>query len=77
MESLARGEDDASGHYARAPLAITPAVRRARRTLFITKPGGLLGLRWSDLPDDVTLLSRFGLPQVLFPARSSGGGHDR
>jgi hypothetical protein len=61
MERLDRDDGDDWGHDARAPLVIWPATRRTRRTLFITKWGGLLGSVRGKVPDDVTIVTRFGI----------------
>jgi hypothetical protein len=44
-----------------APLQIVPAQRRARRTLFVTKPGGLIGVDPERMPRGLTFLSRYGI----------------
>jgi hypothetical protein len=40
---------------------IVPAEGRARRTVYITKVHGLLGVETQRFPDDVTLLYRYGV----------------
>jgi hypothetical protein len=45
------------------------AERRARRTLYITKQHGLLGIEINRFPEDVTLLYRYGVASPAYVER--------